>query len=81
MIVWPAPIIMLRHVLPNAMGSVLVIATINLGLPVITERRCRSSAPACRNHALARHPDPIGNNYLFAGELVDRGFPGIALAG
>src|ERR1700761_1435524 len=28
----PAPVIMLRHVLPNAMGPILVIATINLAL-------------------------------------------------
>src|SRR5436190_19235614 len=33
----PAPVIMLRHVLPNTMGPVLVIATINLALAVITE--------------------------------------------
>ncbi len=33
----PAPIIMLRHVLPNVIGPVLVILTINLGLAVITE--------------------------------------------
>jgi peptide/nickel transport system permease protein len=33
----PAPKIMLRHVLPNAMGPVLVIATINLALAVLTE--------------------------------------------
>src|SRR5436309_2019136 len=33
----PAPVIMLRHVLPNTMGPVLVIATINLALAIITE--------------------------------------------
>jgi len=33
----PAPVIMLRHVLPNAMGPVLIIATINLALAIITE--------------------------------------------
>ena len=33
----PAPLIMLRHVLPNVIGPVLVILTINLGLAVITE--------------------------------------------
>jgi peptide/nickel transport system permease protein len=33
----PAPKIMLRHVLPNAMGPVLVIATINLALAILTE--------------------------------------------
>src|SRR4029453_13526634 len=30
-------LIMARHVLPNVMGPVLVIATINLGLAIITE--------------------------------------------
>ena len=33
----PAPVIMLRHVLPNTMGPVLVIATINLALAIIAE--------------------------------------------
>ena len=33
----PAPVILLRHVLPNTMGPVLVIATINLALAIITE--------------------------------------------
>src|SRR5580692_5707896 len=33
----PARTIMLRHVLPNAMGPILVIATINLALAIITE--------------------------------------------
>jgi len=43
----PAPVIMLRHVLPNAMGPILVIATINLALAVSPRRRCRFSEPAC----------------------------------
>src|ERR1700687_3781186 len=33
----PAPVLMLRHVLPNAMGRTLGIATINLALAIITE--------------------------------------------
>src|SRR6185312_1096242 len=33
----PAPVIMLRHVLPNTIGPILVIATINLALAIITE--------------------------------------------
>ncbi len=33
----PAPVIMLRHVLPNTTGPILVIATINLALAIITE--------------------------------------------
>src|ERR1700754_822662 len=65
----PAPVIMLRHVLPNAMGPVLVIATINLALAIITE--------ATLSFLGSGMPDTmpslgtlirIGNNYLFAGE-------------
>jgi len=78
----PAPKIMLRHVLPNAMGPVLVIATINLALAVLTE--------ATLSFLGAGMPETmpslgtlirIGNNYLFAGEWWIVAFPGIALAG
>jgi peptide/nickel transport system permease protein len=77
----PAPVIMLRHVLPNAMGPVLVIATINLALAVITE--------ATLSFLGVGLPDTmpslgtlirIGNNYLFSGEWWIVAFPGIALA-
>ena len=78
----PAPKIMLRHVLPNTMGPVLVIATINLALAIITE--------ATLSFLGAGMPDTmpslgtlirIGNNYLFAGEWWIVAFPGFALAG
>ena len=78
----PAPVIMLRHVLPNAMGPVLVIATINLALAIITE--------ATLSFLGSGMPDTmpslgtlirIGNNYLFAGEWWIVAFPGFALAG
>ena len=78
----PAPTIMLRHVLPNTMGPILVIATINLALAIITE--------ATLSFLGAGMPDTmpslgtlirIGNNYLFAGEWWIVAFPGIALAG
>jgi peptide/nickel transport system permease protein len=78
----PAAKIMLRHVLPNTMGPILVIATINLGLAVITE--------ATLSFLGAGMPDTmpslgtlirIGNNYLFAGEWWIVAFPGLALAG
>jgi len=78
----PAPIIMLRHVLPNTMGPILVIATINLALAIITE--------ATLSFLGAGMPDTmpslgtlirIGNNYLFAGEWWIVAFPGFALAG
>src|SRR5438067_4581189 len=78
----PAPVIMLRHVLPNAMGPILVIATINLALAVITE--------ATLSFLGAGMPDTmpslgtlirIGNNYLFSGEWWIVAFPGFAMAG
>jgi peptide/nickel transport system permease protein len=77
----PAPKIMLRHVLPNTMGPILVIATINLALAIITE--------ATLSFLGVGLPDTmpslgtlirIGNNYLFAGEWCIVAFPGIALA-
>ena len=77
----PAPVIMLRHVLPNAMGPVLIIATINLALAIITE--------ATLSFLGVGLPDTmpslgtlirIGNNYLFSGEWWIIAFPGFALA-
>ena len=77
----PAPVIMLRHVLPNTTGPILVIATINLALAIITE--------ATLSFLGAGMPDTmpslgtlirIGNNYLFAGEWWIVAFPGLALA-
>ena len=78
----PTPVIMLRHVLPNAMGPILVIATINLALAIITEATLSflgSGMPETMPSlgTLIR----IGNNYLFAGEWWIVAFPGIALAG
>ncbi len=77
----PAPVIMLRHVLPNVLGPVLVIATINLALAVITEATLSflgSGMPETMPSlgTLIR----IGNNYLFSGEWWIVAFPGIALA-
>lgn len=78
----PAPVIMLRHVLPNTTGPILVIATINLALAIITE--------ATLSFLGSGMPDTmpslgtliqIGNNYLFAGEWWIVAFPGFALAG
>ena len=77
----PAPVIMWRHVLPNTTGPILVIATINLALAIITE--------ATLSFVGAGMPDTmpslgtlirIGNNYLFSGEWWIVAFPGIALA-
>jgi peptide/nickel transport system permease protein len=77
----PAPVIMLRHVLPNTTGPVMVIATINLALAIITE--------ATLSFLGSGMPDTmpslgtlirIGNNYLFSGEWWIIIFPGAALA-
>jgi peptide/nickel transport system permease protein len=77
----PAPVIMLRHVLPNTTGPILVIATINLALAIITE--------ATLSFLGSGMPDTmpslgtlirIGNNYLFSGEWWIIVFPGLALA-
>jgi len=77
----PAPVIMLRHVLPNVLGPVLVIATINLALAIITEATLSflgtgmpETMPSLGT--LIR----IGNNYLFSGEWWIIAFPGVALA-
>jgi peptide/nickel transport system permease protein len=77
----PTPVIMLRHVLPNAMGPILVIATINLALAIITEATLSflgAGMPATMPSlgTLIR----IGNNYLFSGEWWIVAFPGFALA-
>ena len=77
----PALVIMLRHVLPNVLGPVLVIATINLALAIITEATLSflgSGMPQTMPSlgTLIR----IGNNFLFSGEWWIVAFPGIALA-
>lgn len=77
----PAPAILIKHILPNVTGPVLVIATINLALAVITEATLSflgtgmpETMPSLGT--LIR----IGNNYLFSGEWWIVAFPGIALA-
>jgi peptide/nickel transport system permease protein len=73
--------ILFRHVLPNVMGPVLVIATINLALAVITEATLSFlgvglplTEPSLGT--LIR----IGNEFLFSGEWWVVIFPGVALA-
>jgi peptide/nickel transport system permease protein len=77
----PSWMIMLRHVLPNVMGPVLVIATINLALAIITEATLSflgvgipSTQPSLGT--LIR----IGQDFLFSGEWWITIFPGITLA-
>jgi peptide/nickel transport system permease protein len=74
-------LILWRHVLPNVMGPVLVIATINLALAIITEATLSflgvglpPTQPSLGT--LIR----IGNNFLFAGEWWMTIFPGVTLA-
>lgn len=73
--------IMIRHVLPNVMGPVLVIGTINLALAIITEATLSflgvgipPTQPSLGTLI------QIGQNYLFSGEWWITMFPGIALA-
>ena len=73
--------ILFRHVLPNVVGPVLVIATINLALAIITEATLSflglglpSTQPSLGTLI------QIGQKYLFAGEWWIAIFPGITLA-
>ncbi|NNE24003.1 MAG: ABC transporter permease [Rhizobiales bacterium] len=73
-------IILWRHILPNVMGPVLVIATIHLAIAVITEATLSflgvgvpPTTPSLGT--LIR----IGNDFLFSGEWWITIFPGIAL--
>lgn len=73
--------IMARHVLPNVMGPVLVIATINLALAIITEATLSflgvgipPTQPSLGT--MIR----IGNDFLFSGEWWITIFPGVTLA-
>jgi len=73
--------IMFRHVLPNVMGPVLVIATIGLAIAILTEATLSFlgvGAPPTRPSlgTLIR----IGQNFLFAGEWWMVIFPGATLA-
>jgi len=72
--------IMLRHVLPNVTGPVLVIATIHLAVAVITEATLSflgvglpPTEPSLGT--LIR----VGNDFLFSGEWWITIFPGLAL--
>lgn len=73
-------LILWRHILPNVMGPVLVIATIHLAIAIITEATLSflgvgvpPTTPSLGT--LIR----IGNDYLFSGEWWITIFPGIAL--
>jgi peptide/nickel transport system permease protein len=77
----PVPVIMMRHVLPNVIGPVLVILTINLGLAIITEATLSflgvglpPTQPSLGTLI------SIGQRYLFSGDWWIVAFPGITLA-
>ncbi|MCF3934174.1 ABC transporter permease [Acuticoccus sp. M5D2P5] len=77
----PTFVILLRHILPNIMGPVLVIATINLALAIITEATLSflgvgvpPTEPSLGT--LIR----IGQDFLFSGEWWITMFPGAMLA-
>ena len=72
---------MLRHVLPNAMGPVLVIATISLAVAILTEATLSFlgvGVPPTRP-SLGTLID-IGQDFLFSGEWWIVVFPGVLLA-
>jgi peptide/nickel transport system permease protein len=73
--------IMTSHVLPNVMGPVLVIATLNLGFAILAEATLSFlgvGVPPTQPSlgTLIR----IGNDFLFSGEWWITVFPGITLA-
>ncbi len=77
----PSPLIMIRHILPNVIGPVLVILTINLGLAIITEATLSFLGVGLP----ATQPSlgtliSIGNRYLFSGDWWIVAFPGFTLA-
>jgi len=72
--------IMLTHVLPNVLGPVLVIATLNLGFAILAEATLSFlgvGVPPTQPSlgTLIR----IGNDFLFSGEWWITLFPGLAL--
>ncbi len=76
----PAWSIMLRHILPNVMGPVLVIATIGLAIAIIAEATLSflgvglpPTSPSLGT--LIR----VGNDFLFSGEWWITLFPALAL--
>ncbi|PZU21330.1 MAG: ABC transporter permease [Shinella sp.] len=77
----PDVAIMVRHILPNVMGPVLVILTINFGLAIITEATLSYlgvGLPPMQPSlgTLIR----TGQEFLFSGEWWTVAFPGLALA-
>jgi peptide/nickel transport system permease protein len=71
---------MFTHVLPNVMGPVLVLATLQIGAAIITE----SSLSFLGVGVPPTQPSlgtliRVGNDFLFSGEWWITVFPGLAL--
>ncbi|NVK33993.1 MAG: ABC transporter permease [Rhodobacteraceae bacterium] len=77
----PSWIIMLRHILPNVTGPVMVIATINLALAIVTEATLSflGVGMPITQPSLGTLIS-VGNDYLYSGEWWMAIFPGVALA-
>ena len=76
----PTPVILFGHILPNVAGPVLVIATINLALAILTEATLSFlgvGVPPTQPSlgSLVR----IGNEYLFSGDWWISVLPGLLL--
>ncbi|NMJ43981.1 ABC transporter permease [Roseomonas sp. JC162] len=76
----PSLRIMFSHVLPNVIGPILVVATLNLGLAILSEATLSFlgvGVPPTQPSlgTLIR----IGNDFLFSGEWWITIFPGVAL--
>ena len=71
---------MLRHILPNVMGPVLVLGTIGLALAIITEATLSflgiGVPPTTPSLGTMIR---VGNNFLFSGEYWITLFPSAAL--
>ena len=77
----PPRLIVIRHILPNVLGPVLVIATINLAVAIIIEATLSflgAGIPPTQPSlgTLIR----VGNNFLFSGQWWITFFPALALA-
>lgn len=74
-------LVMMRHVLPNVMGPVLVLATIHLAVAIITEATLSFLGVGLPpNQPSLGTLIRIGNDFLFSGEWWITIFPGLTLA-
>jgi peptide/nickel transport system permease protein len=70
---------MVTHVLPNVLGPVLVIATLQLGFAILARPRSPSSASACRRPSPPSAPHPHRQRLPVLRRVVDHHLPGVAL--